>query len=114
MTLPLLIPPPPHPCSGVCATCQGTLDKALSEADHQVLLDALKKVVLSEGLGFSPELISNTSQLHQLVSSATTPYRVIVDGLNVSRMASANFNVRQVSHWTGVRGVCHTPACIVV
>ena len=88
----------------MCATCQGTLNKALSEADHQVLLEALKKVVMSEGLGFSPELISNTSQLHQLVSSATNPYHVIVDGLNVSRMASANFNVRQVSHWTGVGG----------
>ena len=98
----------------MCATCQGTLSKALTKADHQELLDALKKVVMSEGLGFSPELISNTSQLHQLLSSATTPYRVIVDGLNVSRIASANFNVRQVSHWMGLRGICHTHAYVVV
>jgi pentatricopeptide repeat protein len=82
--------------SGVCTNCKGSLDKALTEANHLELLDALKRVVVSEGLGFSPELISNTTQLHQLLSSATTPYHVIVDGLNVSRIASANFNVRQV------------------
>jgi hypothetical protein len=80
----------------VCTNCKGSLDKALTEANHLELLDALKRVVVSEGLGFSPELISNTTQLHQLLSSATTPYHVIVDGLNVSRIASANFNVRQV------------------
>jgi hypothetical protein len=95
--------PQPYACqvasvssSGECGGCQQRLEKALSEEDHQRLLQAVMKAVHSEGLGFSPELISNLSRLRQRLISVATPYRVVVDGLNVSRVSSKNFSVMQV------------------
>lgn len=73
------------------------LEKALTEGDHQRLLEAVTAAAHSEGLGFSPELISNLTRLQQRLASMSTPYRVVVDGLNVSRVASKNFSVMQVS-----------------
>ena len=82
--------------SGFCTNCKSQLGKALTEADHQQLLEAVTDAVHSEGLGFSPELISNLSRLKQQLAANSTPYRVIVDGLNVSRIASKHFNVMHV------------------
>ena len=76
--------------------CEGQLEKALSEETHQHLLKAVTEAVHSEGLGFSPELISNLSRLRQRLSATPTPYRVVVDGLNISRVSSKNFSAMQV------------------
>lgn len=80
----------------MCGSCQERLEKALTEEDHQRLLRAVTEAVHSEGLGFSPELISNLSRLQKRLASVSTPYRVVVDGLNVSRISSKNFSVMQV------------------
>jgi pentatricopeptide repeat protein len=95
--------PQPYTCelttvssSGVCTNCQGRLEKALTEGDHQKLLRAVNEAVHSEGLGFSPELISNLSRLQKRLSAVSSPYKVVVDGLNVSRVSSKNFSVMQV------------------
>lgn len=82
--------------SGVCTSCKGHLEKALTGTEHQQLLDAVTTAVHSEGLGFSPELISMLSRLQRQLASTPTPYRVVVDGLNVSHVASKNFNAMDV------------------
>lgn len=87
----------PSPYSGVCTSCKAHLEKALTATDHQQLLEAVTTAAHTESLGFSPELISNLSRLENQLSSVHTPYRVIVDGLNVARVASKHFNVMQVS-----------------
>ena len=83
--------------SRICSHCGNQLDKALSDKDHHQLLDAINNAVHSEGLGFSPELISNLSRLKQRLVSMTTPYRAVVDGLNVSHVGATSFSVMQVS-----------------
>ena len=85
------------PPSGVCGSCLGTLEKALSEADYRHLLEAVTDSVHAQSLSFSTELSSNLTRLHYWMASMSTPYRVIVDGLNVSHVASKNFSVVQVS-----------------
>lgn len=82
--------------SRICSHCGNQLDKALSDKDHHQLLDAINNAVHSEGLGFSPELISNLSRLKQRLVSMTTPYRAVVDGLNVSHVGATSFSVMQV------------------
>lgn len=84
-------------CSGVCTSCKAQLEKTLTATDHQQLLDAVRTAAHTESLGFSPELISNLSRLENQLSSVHTPYRVIVDGLNVARVSSKHFSVMQVS-----------------
>ena len=80
----------------MCGSCQEQLEKALTEEVHQRLLTAVTEAVYSEGLGFSPELISNLSRLGNKLASISTPYRVVVDGLNVSRVSSKTFSIMQV------------------
>ena len=85
-----------HGYSGVCASCGVQLEPALTKEDHQQLLDATITAIHSQNLGFSPEIISNLSRLNTQLTDAHPPYRVIVDGLNVSRVGTKNSRVSQV------------------
>ena len=60
----------------------------MTDDHHQQLLSAMMEAVHSEGLGFSPELISNLLRLDKMLSSVSTPFRVVIDGLTVSRVSS--------------------------
>ena len=73
------------------------------EEDHYQLLDVMTKAISVEGLGFSPELMSNLSRLHERLFSTPQPYKAVVDGLNVSHRMSNAFSVMQVSMGRGER-----------